>query len=188
MCAQKKRKRSVGKIDRLPDHLRDAVNQMLPHCTYKQIVTFLKDNGHELSQMAVHRYAAKYLASVEILRMSQENFKLLAEEVDKHPGLDFSEVGLRIAGQHMLNALTSIQSERLEDVDPDKIVKNLTALTRAVSYKRKTDMELKTRQEAAMDANKTLLYDVLKKHPDLYKQVIEVVKAEQALQDAGGPL
>ncbi len=182
MAARKRRNRSSGKIDRLPEHLKDTVNQMLLNgFTYREIVVFLKDQGQELSQMSVHRYAEKYLATVEMLQMSQANFKLLAEEVEKYPDLDFSEVGLRIAGQHMLNALTSTQAEQWEDVAPDKIVKNLTALTRAVSYKRKTDQELKTEQEAAMDANKTLLYDILKKHPELYKQVMEVVKAEQEL-------
>lgn len=178
----RRRNRSTGKIDRLPDPLRDTVNQMLlSGHTYKEIVGFLKDNGHELSQMSVHRYAEKYMTTVEMLQLSQENFRMLAEEAEKYPGLDFTEVGLRIAGQHMLNALTSTQAEQWEDVAPDKIVKNLTALSRAVAYKRKTDQELKNDQEAAMDANKTLLYDVLKKHPDLYKQVMEVVKAEQEL-------
>jgi len=110
---------------------------------------------------------------------------MLAEEVEKYPDLDFTEVGLRIAGQHMLNALTSTSAEQWEEVAPDKIVKNLTALSRAVSYKRKTDIEIKTDQETALDANKTLLYDILKKHPDLYKQVMEVVKAEQKLLQEG---
>ena len=135
--------------------------------------------------MSVQRYAGKYLATVEMLQLTQENFRMLAEEVEKYPDLDFTEVGLRIAGQHMLNALTSTSAEQWEEVAPDKIVKNLTALSRAVSYKRKTDIEIKTDQETALDANKTLLYDILKKHPDLYKQVMEVVKAEQKLLQEG---
>jgi hypothetical protein len=184
MAARRRRNRSSGKIDRMPEHLRDTVNQMLLNgFTYREIVAYLKDNGQELSQMSVQRYAEKYLATVEMLQISQANFKLLAEEVEKCPDLDFSEVGLRIASQQMLNALTSAQTEQWEEVAPDKIVKNLIGLTRAISYKRKTDLELKTEQEAALDANKTLLYEVLKKHPDLYKQVMEVVKEEQALLD-----
>ena len=180
--ARGKRRRSIGKIDRLPEHLRDTVNQMLPNFSYREVVEFLRDNGQIVSQMCVKRYADKYLTTVEILQMTQENFRMLAEEVEKYPNLDFSEVGLRIAGQHMLNALTNTQPEQWDEVDPDKIVKNLTALTRAVSYKRKTDLELKTEQETAMDAYKTLLHDTLKKYPDLHKQVMDVIKAEQVLQ------
>jgi len=187
MNGEKPRKRSIGKIDKLPPELRYTVEQMLVsrQYYYKDIVAYLKENGQQVSLMSVQRYAGKYLATVEMLQLTQENFRMLAEEVEKYPDLDFTEVGLRIAGQHMLNALTSTSAEQWEEVAPDKIVKNLTALSRAVSYKRKTDIEIKTDQETALDANKTLLYDVLKKHPDLYKQVMEVVKAEQKLLQEG---
>lgn len=50
---QKERRRSTGKVDRLPPELKDTVEQMLlTGCTYKEIVTFLKENGEEMSQMA----------------------------------------------------------------------------------------------------------------------------------------
>ena len=41
-----KRRRSTGKVDRLPPDLKDTVEQMLlTGCTYKEIVAFLKENG-----------------------------------------------------------------------------------------------------------------------------------------------
>ena len=63
---QKERRRSTGKVDRLPPELKDTVEQMLlTGCTYKEIVTFLKENGEEMSQMAICTYAKKYLATDE---------------------------------------------------------------------------------------------------------------------------
>ncbi|GHU80407.1 hypothetical protein FACS1894191_5640 [Clostridia bacterium] len=181
--AERKRRRSVGKIDKLPELLKDTVEQMLlVGRTYKEIVAFLRDNSQTVSQMSVHRYAEKYLATVETLQLAQENFRMISEEIDKYPDLDTTEVILRIASQQVLSALTRAKEEQWEDVEPDKLLKNATALIRAVSYKRKTDLANKTGQEAALDANKTLLSDLLgKKHPELFKQVIDALEQEQEL-------
>ena len=68
MMEQKERRRSTGKVDRLPPELKDTVEQMLlTGCTYKEIVAFLKENGEEMSQMAICTYAKKYLATVEMI-------------------------------------------------------------------------------------------------------------------------
>ena len=46
---QERRRRSTGKVDRLPPELKDTVEQMLlTGCTYKEIVAFLKANGEEM--------------------------------------------------------------------------------------------------------------------------------------------
>jgi hypothetical protein len=185
--AQKKRNRSTGSIDRLPAYLKDAVEQMLlKGRTYKEIVCFLRDNEKEVSQMAICRYASKYLATVEMLHVAQENARLISEQIDKYPDLDITEAIMRIANQQVLNALTSAPVEAWGEIDPDNLLKNATALIRATAYKRKADMDVKTDKEAALDANKSLLFDVLaKKHPELYKQVMAAVKQEQHLLTEG---
>lgn len=185
----RKRRRSTGKVDRLPGPLKDTVEQMLlGGSTYKEIVAFLKDSGQEVSQMSVCRYAGKYLATVEQLQLAQENFRMIAEEVEKYPDLDTTEVIMRLASQQVLNALTSAPAQVWEDVEPDKLLKNTVALTRAAAYKRRTDLQTKTDLETALEANKHLLFDVLaKKHPELYRQVMEAVNQEQALLQEGSP-
>ena len=61
---QERRRRSTGKVDRLPPELKDTVEQMLlTGCTYKEIVAFLKANGEEMSQMAICTYATPALAA-----------------------------------------------------------------------------------------------------------------------------
>lgn len=82
MMEQKDRRRSTGKVDRLPPELKDTVEQMLlTGCTYKEIVAFLKENGEEMSQMAICTYAKKYLATVEMINVAQSKtfnfFKVL---------------------------------------------------------------------------------------------------------------
>jgi len=179
----KKRNRSTGKIDRLPDYLKDTVEQMLlGGRTYKEIVSFLKDNEQNVSQMAVCRYAGKYLATVEMLQLTQENFRLMSEEIEKYPNLDTTEVIMRIASQQVLNALTNADAKMWDKAEPDKLLNNATALIRAAAYKRKTDLQNKSDLETALEANKSLLFEVLsRKYPDLYKQVMDAVNQEQAL-------
>ena len=55
---QERRRRSTGKVDRLPPELkRHRGADVLTGCTYKEIVAFLKANGEEMSQMAICTYA-----------------------------------------------------------------------------------------------------------------------------------
>ena len=85
---QERRRRSTGKVDRLPPELKDTVEQMLlTGCTYKEIVAFLKANGEEMSQMAICTYARKYLATVEMINVAQSNFSMLMDEMNRYPDL-----------------------------------------------------------------------------------------------------
>lgn len=186
---KRRRNRSSGKIDRLPEDLRLSVEQMLlTGSTYKEIVAFLTDNGQTVSQMCICRYAEKYLATVEQLKLAQENFRMIADEIDKFPNLDTTEVIMRLASQQVLNAWASSPAEAWESVDPDELLKNTVALTRAAAYKRKTDLQNKSSQEAALEASKSLLSDILgRKHPELFRQVMDTLSKEQALlQENGG--
>lgn len=104
---QERRRRSTGKVDRLPPELKDTVEQMLlTGCTYKEIVAFLKANGEEMSQMAICTYARKYLATVEMINVAQSNFSMLMDEMNRYPDLDTSEALIRLASHHVLNALS----------------------------------------------------------------------------------
>lgn len=79
--------RRTGKIDRLDRQTKDEVEQMLlSGVTYREIVEFLRAKGITLSEMAVCTYAKKFLATTQMLRIAQENFRMLTDELDKHPG------------------------------------------------------------------------------------------------------
>lgn len=177
----RRRNRSAGKVDNLPEELKDAVEQMLlSGQSYKDIVKYLSENSVTLSQMSVCRYAGKYLATIEMLKVSQENMHMIMGEIEKYPNLDVTEAMLRISSQNVLNAITSVQPEEWEGISPDKLLKETSSLIRAAGYKRRIDLQNKTDTEAALDANQALLFDVLsKKHPDLYKQVMAAISQEK---------
>jgi hypothetical protein len=184
----RRRNRSSGKIDTLPENLKSTVEQMLlSGQSYREIVEYLSRNSVSVSQMSVCRYAGKYLASVEMLKMSQENMKMMMEEMDKYPNLDATEAILRVASQNVFNAISSVDQDAWENMEPDKLLKEASSLIRAAGYKRRVDLQNKTDTEAALDASQALLADILaKKHPELYKQVMEVLKQEKEKQSAEG--
>ncbi len=170
-----KRKRSVGKIDRLTPDLKGTVEQMLlTGHTYKEIVNFLKDNGEELSQMAVCTYAKKYLATVEMVNIAQNNFSMLMDEMQKYPDLDTSEALIRLTSHHVINALTSLSEEQLQDVPVDKLIRETNSLIRAASYKKRIEVQNQENIEAGLDAVKALVFEAMaKEKPELYRQVNE---------------
>ena len=59
---------------------------LLSGVTYREIVEFFEAKGITLSEMAVCTYAKKFLATTQMLRIAQENFRMLTDELDKHPG------------------------------------------------------------------------------------------------------
>lgn len=77
----KRRRRSSGVIDQLPEDQRYTVEQMLlAGESYREIVEYLATQEVSLSQMAVCRYARRYLATVEQMRLTQENMRMVMEE------------------------------------------------------------------------------------------------------------
>lgn len=170
---QKERRRSTGKVDRLPPELKDTVEQMLlTGCTYKEIVAFLKENGEEMSQMAICTYAKKYLATVEMITVAQSNFSMLMDEMSRYPDLDTSEALIRLASHHVMNALTNVDEEQMKEVPIEKLIKETNGLIRAAAYKKRIEVQNRDNYEAGLEAVKSLVFEAMaKENPELYRQV-----------------
>jgi hypothetical protein len=186
---QTERRRSTGKVDRLPPELKDTVEQMLlAGCTYKEIVTFLKENGEEMSQMAVCTYAKKYRATVEMINVAQSNFSMLMDEMNRYPDLDTSEALIRLASHHVLNALTSVDEEQVKDIPVDKLIRETRGLIRAAAYKKRIDVQNRENYEAGLEAVKSLVFEAMaKENPELYRQVSDYLtrKKNEGLEGTG---
>lgn len=176
------RRRRIGKIDKLEPMLKDTVEQMLlTGSTYKEIVEFLKENGEEMSQMAVCTYAKKYLATVEMLNVAQVNFNNLMDEMSKYPDIDTSEAIIRLSSHHVINALSSLEDEDLKDVPVDKLIREANSLIRAASYKKRITLQNQDDYETGFEAVKSMVFDLMKKEkPDLYKEVNKFLLEKQA--------
>ena len=168
-----KKRRIVGKIDRMQPALKDTVDQMLMSGeSYREIVKYLSENGENITQSSVCRYAQRFLANAEQLRINNENFRMLMTEIDRYPNIDTAEAILRMSSAKVFDAVSSLSEEQWENVSADKLVSQAAALTRAIAYKRGIDMKAKSDEEIALEANQNLLYDTLKKeNPKLYDEL-----------------
>lgn len=162
-------RRRTGKIDRLDRQTKDEVEQMiLSGVTYREIVDYLKSKGVELSRMAVCTYAKKFLATAQMLHIAQENFRMLTEELDRHPNLDTTEAIIQIMSNSILNTLANTQPEDWQKISIDKLLREANSLVKVTAYKRSR----RDPGEAAMqDVNGMLFSAMAKENPELYEQV-----------------
>ena len=97
--------------------------------------------------------------------------------MDEYPDLDITEAISRLASQNILQAIVDMPAEGWSCIPPDKLLKEATALVRAVQYKRRVDHSIADDTSKALDANKTALFDVLsKRDPALYRQVVSAIE------------
>lgn len=182
-------KRGNGKVAKLPVQHRDTVEQMLlSGMSYREVVEYLKQNGHVMSQMAIHTYAKKYLASVQQLNIAQENFRMMMEELDRFPNLDTTEGIVRILSGYMFNAISSLDSEDWrDDIDPEQLFRQANALIRAASYKKRTDIQNQNSFDASIEASRVLIFEALAKdRPDLYKEISKYLSEQRKQGDING--
>lgn len=174
-------RRRIGKVDRLPPMLKETVEQMLLTGTpYREIVSYLKDNGEVMSAMAICTYAAKYRATVDMMNIAQNNFAMLMEEMNKYPDLDTSEALIRLASHHVIGALTALGDEPLKDVPVDKLIRETNSLIRAAAYKKRIEVQNQDSLDTGLDAVKSLVFEAMaKEQPELYKKVSEYLNSKK---------
>lgn len=170
-------RRRTGKIDRLDPQIKDEVEQMLlSGVTYREIVEYLKAKGIQLSRMAVCTYAKRFLATTQMLHIAQENFRMLTDELDRHPNLDTTEGIIQIMSNSILNTLANTSPEDWQKVSIDKLLREANSLVKVTAYKRSR----RDPGEAAMQNLNAMLFEAMaKENPALYEQVKDFLESRK---------
>ena len=166
--------RKHSKIDALPPEMKATVEEMIldGSATYADIVAYLQKNGYSLSVSSVCRYAQGYVENLQTLQIAQANFRNMLEELERYPDLDTTEALVRVASQNLMTALAAKKDEDWNTVGVDKLMNQISGLTRAVAYKKRVELQNKTDLEAGAGDVKAMLWNAMaKERPDLYKQV-----------------
>lgn len=168
-------------IDSLEPDIKETVDEMIRSgFTYREIVEYIRDTGTEISIGSVHRYVKHFRESLERLRVSQENFRALMDEINRYPDIDMAEGILRITSAQVLEAVSQIPSEEIKSKNFDTLIKSAVALTRAAAYKRSADIKSKELLENGADQFKTMIFDAMAaERPELYRQVKEFLKEKE---------
>ena len=179
MGKKKNRKHSI--IDGLPSNVKEAVEEMIKtDFTYREIVDYIKKQGFEISQSSVQRYASGLNETLQSLRMAQENFRAVMEETEKYKNLDVSDGILRLLSNQIFQNINNLSEEQMSDVDFETLMKNAVALTKAIAYKKKIDVDTQSVLENGMEQFQSVLYETMaEERPDLYKEVKKFIKEKQ---------
>ena len=172
MSALGNRRHSI--IDGLEPDIKDTVDEMIrAGFTYREIVDYIRETGTEISIGSVHRY-------VKHLRVSQENFRALNEEISRYPDIDIAEGILRIISSQLLDAVSEMPEDKIKSKDFDTLVKSAVSLTKAAAYKKNADIKSKELLENGADQFKTMIFDAMAaERPELYKQVKDFLKEKE---------
>ncbi len=179
MGKKKNRKHSI--IDGLPSNIKEAVEEMIKtDFTYREIVEYIKKQGFEISQSSVQRYASGLNETLQSLRMAQENFRAVMEETEKYKNLDVSDGILRLLSNQIFQTINGMSEEQMSDVDFETLMKNAVALTKAIAYKKKIDIDTQSVLENGMEQFQSVLYETMaEERPELYKEVKKFIKEKQ---------
>lgn len=177
---KKNRKHSI--IDSLPSDLREAVDEMIKtDFTYHEIVEYIRKNGVEISISSVQRYASSLNQTLQSLKLAQENFRAVMEETEKYKNLDVTDGILRLLSNQVFQAINSLPEEQAQNIDFETLMKNAVALTRAVAYKKKIDIDSQSVLENGAEQFQSLIFEAMaEENPELYKQVKKFIKEKQS--------
>jgi hypothetical protein len=166
-------RRKHSKIDGLPAELKDTVEQMMQtDFTYADIADFIKQQGHDISITSVWRHASNLDKTLKELRMVQENFRVVMDEINRYPQLDPTEAIARLLSHQVLMAIQKTKPEQYANMDIDKLLRESAGLIRAVSFKKRADMQNKGALDAGLEQVKVLVFEAMsKERPDLYAAV-----------------
>ncbi|MDY4414401.1 MAG: phage protein Gp27 family protein [Ruminococcus sp.] len=177
----KKKNRKHSIIDGLPSELRDAVDEMIKSdFTYHEIVDYIRKNGVEISMSSVQRYASSLNETLQSLRLAQENFRAVMEETEKYKNLDVTDGILRLLSNQVFQAINQIPEEQVQNTDFETLMKNAVALTRAVAYKKKIDIDSRDALENGAEQFQGYIFEAMsEERPELYKELKKFIKEKQ---------
>ncbi len=107
--------RRHGKIDHLPEDVRNEVERLLlePDTTYEDIAEFLGKKGYDISRSAVGRYGKEFLNQVRELRVVEDQARTLVSEAGD--GLILEEAASKLAAKSIVKLLleNGVQAARI---------------------------------------------------------------------------
>ena len=183
-------KRSHSKISKLDPCMKETVDEMIKTGVYYMIKTgvyyrdiaeYIRSHGISISVAAVGKYAKNLMSTLDALRLSQENFRIIMEETEKYKNLDVTDGILRLLSNQVFQAINNLPEEQVQEINFETLMKNAVALTKAVAYKKKIDIDSQSVLENGADQFQNLIFEAMaEENPELYKQVKKFIKEKQS--------
>ncbi|MDR1628958.1 MAG: DUF3486 family protein [Oscillospiraceae bacterium] len=170
---KKRNNRNHSSIEKLPPSLRDTVEEMLLiGSTYREIIEYVASHGEKISQSALSRYFIKFNDNLQVMQLAQESANKISEMLQRYPEIDFTEGLALLTSQNLFSRLADAQEDEWKDLPLEKVVQQVSGLTRAVAHKRQVDAKTADDVEKAIGNMQGKLFEVLRREqPELYAKL-----------------
>lgn len=168
MGNERSRNRTAGKIDSLPPEVKEQVDKMLMNTsiTYTEITNWLVACGFEISRSAVGRYALRTNNLTSRMLEAQQRTEALVKVVQQNPDADYSEAGMRLLMDGLINRLATAEEE-FDELPIDKAGQLITALSRTKVYKDKVRQDMAKKVELAFKGMEAEIMASIKNNDEL---------------------
>lgn len=168
-------KRSHNMIDKLPQELKEAINNAIVNerLTYREITEMINNAGHKVSSKTVERYGKKFLAKLESITRAKEQAKTILE-TSAGLKLDMAEASSTVAFQLLFDMLCNTDSDGV-DKNTMNAIKALASLERSAVSREKLKYQFDKGVNTAADKIKDSLKDELTNNDDLLSRLNQMV-------------
>lgn len=176
-------RRKHSKIDKLPPDIKDTVEDMIrSDFTYSEIADYIMvQTDVPISTASICRHARSLNESIETLRMAQENFRCIMDEVNRYPDMDTGEGIIRLLSHYVLESIHNTPEEQWKSIKPEELIKQATSLVKAASYKKNIDIKNEDILSAGFEQVKGMVFEAMaKERPDLYKNVAKFLDEKRS--------
>jgi len=186
MANQRKKLRVRCKIDELPKDIKTEVDVMLADTsnTYEHISEILKMQGFDISKSSIGRYAVRSNSAMQRLLEAQAQTDKLVQIIQKNPDADYSEAGMRLLMDGLVNRLATAEDE-FDTMPLDEVGRLITSLSRTKVYKDKVRQQMKKKADLAFEELESEMMKVIKNDDEsaaMLKQILTRAK-ERMIQD-----
>ncbi|MDE6034572.1 MAG: DUF3486 family protein [Ruminococcus sp.] len=169
-----KKNRNHPTIKRLPPHIRQTVDEMIKSdFTYCEIARYIAENGTKVSISSVQRYAAGLNETLENLKMSHENFRMIMTECENFRNSDVTDAILILLQNQIL---TAINSQKFDVANLEKLIKNTVALIRAVAFKKQIEV---SSEKIFQDFDNMIFGALSDEKPRLYAEIKQFLEEKR---------
>ncbi len=176
--------RKHSKIDKLKPEFKADVEEMIisNQFTYAEIAEYIHENtGQTISLGAISHHARRLSLSLETLRIAQENFKVIMQELNKYPDLNSTDGIIQLMAYKLFTSVEQVTEDDLKKADPLKLMKQASELVRVAAYKKNLDLKNKDISEAGFDEIKSKFFSGLAKDkPELYQEISDYIDEKKA--------
>ena len=182
MGRTRKKNRISSKIDELPSEIKGQVDVMLSDTSnsYQDVSGWLKEKGYEISKSSVGRYAVRSNTAAQRLLEAQSRTEALVNVVRKNPDADYTEAGLMLMMDGLINRLATAEDE-FDYLPLDKVGRLIASLSRTKVYRDKVRQDMKDKADLAFKEMEEEIMKTIKSDPELKVRLKEILTRAKEL-------